>query len=117
VNRRKFLEFSEENPTCYLAELNMAYSDLMSFSQLVQEMIGGAVGRHTFSEWELELLLDLQSCRIRKSARPNLLRHYLKAVHQGFAEGASSPLRLASFVERHRRRRMSPARTHAAPVS
>lgn len=95
----------------------MAHSDLTSFSQMVQEMIGGAVGRHTFSEWELELLLDLQSCRIRKSARPNLLRHYLKAVHQGFAEGASSPLRLTSFVERHRRRRPPPAAVHASLVS
>lgn len=92
----------------------MALSDLASFSQLVQEVIGGAVGRHTFNKWELELLLDLQSCRLRKSNRPKLLRHYLKAVHQGIAEGASSPLRFSSFVERHRRRRTVASRTRAA---
>lgn len=100
----------------------MACSNLNAFNQLVQEMIGGAVGRHTFSQWELDLLLDLQSCQIRKSARPNILRHYLKAVHQGFADGASAPLRFSSFIERHRRRRSGPllrarAASHASLAS
>jgi len=79
---------------------------LTSFNQLVQEMIGGAIRRHTFSEWELDLLLDLQTCRIRKSARPDLLRGYLKAVHQSFAEGALSPPRFAAFLERRKQPRV-----------
>jgi hypothetical protein len=78
---------------------------LTSFSQLVQEVIGGAIRRHTFSEWELDLLLDLQTCHIRKSARPDVLRGYLKVVHQSFAAGAAKPPRFASFVERRRHRR------------
>lgn len=65
--------------------------------------------RHTFTEWELELLLDLQTCPIRKSARADLLRRYLKAVHQDFADGASSPLRFASFVEHRKQRRHAAA--------
>ena len=56
--------------------------DLTSFSQLVQELINGAVRRHTFSPWELELLLDLQTCRARKSARAELLRRYLYSTPQ-----------------------------------
>jgi hypothetical protein len=78
---------------------------LTSFSQFVQEVIGGAVRRHTFTEWELELLLDLQRCPIRKSARADLLRRYLKLVHREFAEGASIPLRFSSFLERRSQRR------------
>lgn len=92
----------------------MAATDLLSFNELVQEVIGGAVSRHTFNQWQIELLLDLQSCRVRKSARPNLLRNYLKEVHQGFAEGASTPLRFSSFMERHRRRRSGGERHSAA---
>jgi arginyl-tRNA--protein-N-Asp/Glu arginylyltransferase len=63
--------------------------------------------RHTFTEWELELLLDLQRCRIRKSARADLLRRYLRTVHRDFAAGALSPLRFASFLERRNQRHHS----------
>lgn len=78
---------------------------MTSFSQLVQELIGGAIRRHIFTPWELELLLDLDTCRIRKSARPEMLRRYLRTVLQGFTQGASTPLRLTSFVERETRKR------------
>jgi len=90
-----------------LTDARSGRADLTSFSQFVQEVIGGVARRHTFTEWELELLLDLQVCAIRKSARADLLRGYLKAVHRDFAAGASSPLRLASFVERRRQRHRS----------
>ena len=88
-----------------MGDLQHGRAELTAFSQLIQELISGAVARHTFNEWEVEMLLDLQSCQIRKSARADLLRRYLKAVQQGFAEGESSPLRLSSFVERRRQRR------------
>jgi hypothetical protein len=88
--------------------------DLTSFSQLVQELIGGAVRRHTFSPWELELLLDLQMCRIRKSARAEVLRRYLKAVQQQFAADPSSFLRLADYIEREHHR---PASHRSAQVA
>jgi len=81
--------------------------DLTSFGQLVQELINGAVRRHTFSPWELELLLDLQTCRARKSARAELLRRYLKAVQQQFAVDGSCFLRLADFIEREQQRSAS----------
>jgi len=87
-----------------LTDARSGRADLTSFSQFVQEVIGGAVRRHTFTEWELELLLDLQTCPVRKSARADLLRRYLKAVHRDFAEGAASPLRFSSFVERRKQR-------------
>ena len=78
--------------------------DLASFSQLVQELITGSVRRHTFTPFELELLLDLQRSRLRKSSRPEALRRYLRAVHQQFAE-QSSLLRLATFLERENEKR------------
>ncbi len=74
-------------------------SELSSLHQLVQDIIGGSARRHTFTQWELELLLDLQLCRVRKSARPEVLRRYLKAVHQHYAKGAMGPLRLSAFLE------------------
>ena len=70
-----------------------------SYGQLVQEIIGGSIRRHTFTQWELELLFDLQTCRVRKSSRPDVLRRYLRAVQQQFSKGATSPLRLSEFIE------------------
>ncbi|MGA8028512.1 MAG: hypothetical protein WB992_15315 [Bryobacteraceae bacterium] len=63
--------------------------------------------RHVFTECELDLLLDLETCRVRKSARAQLLRRYLKAVHQSFTQGALKPLRLSLFVELETRQRPS----------
>jgi hypothetical protein len=92
-----------------LTDARAGRAELTAFSQFVQDVIGGAVRRHTFSEWELELLLDLQTCAIRKSARADLLRRYLKAVHQDFAAGALAPLRFSSFLERRKQRRRAAA--------
>ncbi len=61
--------------------------------------------RHTFTQWELELLLDLQNCKIRKAARAEMLRRYLKSVQQHLSEDGSSILRLSTFLEREAQRR------------
>ncbi|MBV9085740.1 MAG: hypothetical protein JOZ62_23955 [Acidobacteriaceae bacterium] len=87
-----------------MTESRLERSELTSLNQLVQEIIGGSVKRHTFTQWELELLLDLQTCHIRKSARPEVLRRYVKAVQQHFAQGALEPLRLSAFLERENQR-------------
>lgn len=79
----------------------------MSFNQLVQELISGTVQRHVFTQWELELLLDLQTCSIRKCARADVLRRYLKAVQQHFTGDASNLLRLSAFVEQENQQRTS----------
>ena len=84
---------------------------MTSLSQLVHEIIGGAVRRHTFTQWELELLLDLQTCRVRKTSRPEVLKRYLRAVQQHFAQGAMDPLRLSAFLDQENQRSR-----YAAPV-
>jgi hypothetical protein len=51
-----------------------------------------------FSQWELDLLLDLQLLRLRKSSRTNALRRYLKVVQKQCAQGAVTPPRLSLFM-------------------
>ena len=82
-----------------VTESKLERSELMSINQLVQDIIGGSVRRHTFTQWELELLLDLQTCGLRKGARTEMLRRYVRAVQQHFSNGAMDPLRLSSFLE------------------
>jgi hypothetical protein len=69
-----------------------------SFTQLIQELIGGAVRRNLFTHWELDLLLDLQMAKVRKSSRADVLRRYLRVVMQSQAQGTSEPLRLEAFL-------------------
>jgi hypothetical protein len=98
-------------------ELRSERSELTSFSQFVQDLIVGAVRRHTFTQWELELLLDLQLARVRKSARPDLLRRYLKAVHQQYARGLHVPLRFSTFMDREAQQRAALCNPVAVPTS
>ncbi|MBV8549997.1 MAG: hypothetical protein JOY54_01765 [Acidobacteriaceae bacterium] len=85
--------------------------------QLIQELIGGTVRRHTFTQWELDLLFDIQLSRLRKSSRPDVLRRYLRAVSQTLAQGAESPPRLAQFLEAERQARLAAAEAETAKVS
>jgi hypothetical protein len=86
-----------------------SYSEWLSFSQLIQELIGGVIRRHIFSQWELDLLLDLQLSRMGKTARADLLRRYLKVVQQQQADGASTPPRLGPFLAARNRARLAAA--------
>jgi hypothetical protein len=78
-----------------------------SYSQLVLELISGSVRRHVFSQAELELLLDLQNSRIRKSSRPDVLRRYLRVVQTEFSQQGSL-LRFATFMERENAMKSTP---------
>jgi hypothetical protein len=88
-----------------------SYPEWLSFSQLIQELIGGVIRRHIFSQWELDLLLDLQLSRMGKSARADMLRRYLKVVQQQEADGASTPPRLGLFLAARNQARLATAST------
>ncbi len=81
-----------------LADIKIDKPEWASFHRLVQELINGTVRRYTFTQWELELLLDLQNSRLRRSSRGDLLRKYARTVQQQYAEGAEEPVRLTTFI-------------------
>ena len=87
-----------------------SYSEWLSFSQLIQEIIGGVIRRHIFSQWEMDLLLDLQLSRMGKTARADLLRRYLKVVQQQHAAGALPPPRLGLFLAARNEARLAAAK-------
>jgi hypothetical protein len=80
-------------------DLKAERPDWTSFHRLVQDLITGVARRHTFTQWELEFLLDLQNSRLRKSSRDGVLRKYLRAVHQHSLEGAPEPPRFGMFLD------------------
>ena len=89
----------------YLNELRTGW---LSYFQLIQELIDGATRRHTFTAWELDLLLDLEVSRLRKSSRPEVLRRYLRFV-QAESLHAPQPTRFSAFTETETLRRAAKA--------
>jgi hypothetical protein len=77
----------------------MDLSDMNSYLQMIQDIIGGTVRRHTFSQMELDLLLDVQASHIRKTAKNEILRRYFRTVQQQFVTDGAAPLRFAHFWE------------------
>lgn len=73
----------------------------------MQQLIAGNVKRNTFTQREMDLLLDLQMTPIRKSSRPEVLRRYLKSVQLQTASGVAAPRRFSQFFEDEIRLRKS----------
>ena len=105
---QKSVDFSANEATLVLVQ--RSYSQWLSFSQLIQELIGGVVRRHMFSQWELDLLLDLQLSQMSKTERSILLRRYLKFVLQEQSAGALEPPRLGSFLAAQNQARLAAAK-------
>ncbi len=90
-----------------VTEIQARISDWTSFCQLIQQLAAGSVRRNTFTQWEMELLLDLQMAPIRKSSRPEILRKYLKTIQRQIASGERVPVRFSVFCEAEMQARRS----------
>jgi hypothetical protein len=75
---------------------------LAKFHRLIRELLSGSISRNTFQPWEIELLLDIETCRIQESARKNILRRWQRAVEQQMEKGATMPMKLSEFLSRRR---------------
>ncbi len=72
---------------------------LAQFNRLMQELLRGNMSRNTFRPWEVELLLDIESCNLRDSTRRELLRRYQKAVQRHMEKGARLPLKMSEYLD------------------
>jgi hypothetical protein len=72
---------------------------LAQFNRLMQELLRGNMSRNTFRPWEVELLLDIESCNLRDSARREILRRYQKAVQRHMEKGARLPLKMSEYLD------------------
>lgn len=80
---------------------------LAQFNRLIADLLRGHMNRNTFRPWEIEILLDIESCDLRDSNRREVLRRYQKAVQRELDRGATSLLKLSEYLERNRMRRVS----------
>ena len=87
---------------------------LAQFNRLIQELLRGNMRRNTFRPWEVELLLDIESCNLREASKRETLRRYQKAVQRHMEKGAGLPLKMSEYLEAVKTKRA--AQTAAAPI-
>lgn len=80
---------------------------LVQFNRLIRELLRGQISRNTFRPWEVELLLDIESCALRESSREGTLKRYQKAVQRQLTRGAVKPMKLSEFLGRTPRAALS----------
>jgi hypothetical protein len=72
---------------------------LAQFNRLIQELLRGNMHRNTFRPWEIGLLLDIEGCHLRESAKRETLKRYQKAVQRQMEKGGRLPLKLSEYLE------------------
>jgi len=72
---------------------------LAQFNRLIQELLRGNMHRNTFRPWEIALLLDIEACNLRESAKRETLKRYQKAVQRHMEKGARLPLKLSEYLD------------------
>jgi hypothetical protein len=88
---------------------------LAQFNRLIQELLRGNLTRNTFRPWEVEILLDIETCILKDSNKRETLRRYQKSVQRRMEKGASRPMMLSEYLEGLRLRRESESASESEP--
>ena len=74
------------------------------FQRLIAEVIRGEMRRTVFQSWEVDLLIDIETCRLSSKRRVGTLRQYVRAVERQLEKGPGPPMKLSEFLEVRARR-------------
>lgn len=77
------------------------------FHRLVTELIRGGTKRNSFQPWEVEILVDIETCDIDPKRRIGTLRQYVREVRRQLDTGPGPPMKFSEFLQRRRTRRPS----------
>lgn len=88
---------------------------LAQFNRLIQELLRGNMHRNTFRPWEVDLLLDIEACNLRESAKRETLKRYQKAVQRQMEKGARLPMKLSEYLESVKAKRAAQVQAQGAP--
>lgn len=71
---------------------------LNRFRRLLGELQSGKTQRNQFEPWEIDILLDLESCQVSRRQWIATLRQYEKAVERQVEGGNGPPMKLSEFL-------------------
>jgi hypothetical protein len=72
---------------------------LARFNRLLQDVLQGSTRRNTFLQWEVDLLLDIDNCRLRDTALKRELQRYRNAVQRHMGRGERLPPKFSDFLQ------------------
>jgi hypothetical protein len=78
---------------------------LAQFNRLMQELLRGNMNRNCFRPWEIEILLDIETCELRDTGKREVLRRYQRAVQRYMERGARLPFKMSEYLETQRAKR------------
>ena len=78
----------------------MSSTTLAQFSVLMDELLRTGMRRANFQSWEIDILLDIESCQIPAAAKRKALWEYQNAVEAELETGVSVPMRFSGFLKR-----------------
>jgi hypothetical protein len=76
---------------------------LLQFNRLISELLRGRIHRTTFQPWEVEILLDIEACKLSDSNRREVLRRYQKAANRFVERGGRTLLKLSEYLQKKHR--------------
>lgn len=68
------------------------------FNRLMGELAHGVITRNNFMPWEVELILDLQTCKLEPRRKAETMRQYQRAVERQMDYGPGPPMKLSEFL-------------------
>lgn len=71
---------------------------LARFNRLIQELLRGTMNRNTFRPFEIDILLDIESCNLKDAGKKEIMRRYQRAVQRSMERGANSPMKLSEYL-------------------
>ena len=80
---------------------------LNRFNRLITELRRGAIVRTTFQPWEVDILLDIESCQLQPKRKREVLQQYQRAVGKQLEMGPGPPMKLSEFLQSKITRRPS----------
>lgn len=80
---------------------------LAQFNRLISELLNGKLVRNTFRPWEIELLLDIQTCELREGQKRETLRRYQRAVQRQMEKGSRNPMKLSEYLAANQAKRLA----------
>jgi hypothetical protein len=78
---------------------------LNRFRRLIGELLRGEMNRNSFAHWEIDLLLDFDTCQLPSRRRLEILRQYHRAVERQMQSGPGPPMKLSHFLILREQRR------------
>jgi hypothetical protein len=82
-----------------MPELPDSDAVLAQFNRLMKELLDGNSRRNAFQPWEIDILLNIESCDLGTASRRVVLRRYQNAVQRQMEKGARLPLKLSEYLE------------------